>query len=110
MSEHFFIRKVMLVKYSSAFIIMPGGFGTLDEAFEVITLIQTKKLDRFPIIVMGGVFWEHMRDFIRHSMFDQGTIDESDLALTQPAHTPEEALRLVREGLRTKPNGGNPPA
>jgi uncharacterized protein (TIGR00730 family) len=95
--EHFFIRKVMLVKYSSAFIIMPGGFGTLDEAFEVITLIQTKKLDRFPIIIMGGGFWEHLRDFIRHTMVDQGTIDESDLALAQPAATPEEALRLVRE-------------
>ena len=53
--EHFFIRKVMLVKYSSAFIIMPGGFGTLDEAFEVITLIQTNKLERFPVVIMGGL-------------------------------------------------------
>jgi uncharacterized protein (TIGR00730 family) len=95
--EHFFIRKVMLVKYSCAFVIMPGGFGTLDEAFEVITLIQTKKLDRFPIIIMGGDFWEHMRDFIRRTMIDQGTIDASDLALAQPARTVEEALRLVRE-------------
>jgi uncharacterized protein (TIGR00730 family) len=99
--EHFFVRKVMLVKYSSAFVIMPGGFGTLDEAFEIITLIQTNKLDRFPIIVMGGDFWERMREFIGRTMIDQGTIDASDLELTQPARTPAEALRIVRQGLRT---------
>jgi uncharacterized protein (TIGR00730 family) len=98
--EHFFIRKVMLVKYSSAFVIMPGGFGTLDEAFEVITLIQTNKLDRFPIVVMGGDFWENLRDFIRRTMLDAGTIDVSDLALTRPAETPAEAVRLIREGHR----------
>ncbi len=100
--EHFFVRKVMLVKYSSAFIIMPGGFGTLDEAFEVITLIQTGKLERFPIVAMGGDFWDHMRDFIRRTMIEGGTIDESDLTLIQPASTPEEALRLVREGRRSQ--------
>ena len=55
--EHFFVRKVMLVKYSSAFVVMPGGFGTLDEAFEVGTLIQTGKLDKFPIVGLGGDFW-----------------------------------------------------
>src|SRR5262245_34617351 len=93
--EHFFVRKVMLVKYSSAFVIMPGGFGTLDETFEVITLIQTGKLDRFPIIIMGGDFWEEMRGFVRRTMIDQATIDASDLDLAQPAATPEEALRLV---------------
>jgi uncharacterized protein (TIGR00730 family) len=97
--DHFFVRKVMLVKYSSAFILMPGGFGTLDEAFEVITLIQTGKLDRFPIIIMGGEFWEHLRAFVRSTMIDGGTIDESDLALAQPARTPAEAVRLVREGI-----------
>ena len=96
--EHFFIRKVMLVKYSTAFIIMPGGFGTLDEAFEVITLIQTGKLDRFPIVIMGGGFWDAMRDFVRRTMIDQATIDASDLDLAQPAATPDEALRLVRAG------------
>jgi uncharacterized protein (TIGR00730 family) len=94
--EHFFIRKVMLVKYSTAFIIMPGGFGTLDEAFEVITLIQTGKLERFPVVIMGGGFWDAMRDFVRRTMIDQATIDASDLELAQPAATPEEALRLVQ--------------
>jgi hypothetical protein len=62
--EHFFIRKVMLVKYSSAFIVMPGGLGTLDEAFEVLTLVQTGKLERFPLISMGGEFWDHLREFV----------------------------------------------
>jgi len=96
--EHFFIRKVMLVKYSTAFVIMPGGFGTLDEAFEVITLIQTGKLERFPIVIMGGGFWDAMREFVRRTMIDQATIDASDLELAQPAATPEEALRLVQAG------------
>jgi uncharacterized protein (TIGR00730 family) len=98
--EHFFIRKVMLVKYSSAFIVMPGGFGTLDEIFEVITLIQTRKLERFPIVTMGGEFWEHLRDFIFRTMLSERTIDASDLELAKPAKTPEEAVRLIREGMR----------
>ena len=97
--EHFFIRKVMLVKYSTAFIILPGGFGTLDEAFEVITLIQTGKLDRFPIIIMGGGFWDAMRDFVRRTMIDQGTIGDEDLDLARPADTAAEALRLVQLGV-----------
>jgi uncharacterized protein (TIGR00730 family) len=96
--EHFFIRKVMLVKYSTAFVIMPGGFGTLDEAFEVITLIQTGKLERFPIVIMGGGFWDAMREFVRRTMIDEATIDASDLQLASPATTPEEALRLVQAG------------
>ena len=82
---------------------MPGGFGTLGEAFEVITLIQTKKLDRFPIVIMGGGFWEHMRDFVRRTMVDEGTIDESELMLAQPAHTAEEALRLIQQGTLAGP-------
>jgi len=101
--EHFFIRKVMLLKYSSAFIIMPGGFGTLDEAFEVLTLIQTGKLERFPIIIMGGNFWEHMREFIRKTLVAEGAIAESELTLGQPATTPEEAIRLIREAKREGP-------
>jgi uncharacterized protein (TIGR00730 family) len=75
---------------------MPGGFGTLDEAFEVITLIQTGKLERFPVIIMGGGFWDAMREFVRRTMIDQATIDASDLELAQPANTPAEALRLVQ--------------
>jgi len=98
--EHFFVRKVMLVKYSCAFVLMPGGFGTLDEIFEVVTLIQTRKLERFPIVTMGGEFWGHLRDFILRTLVPEGTIDASDLELWRPAKTPEEAVRLIRSGMR----------
>jgi len=97
--EHFFVRKVMLVKYSSAFVVMPGGFGTLDEAFEVVTLIQTGKLERFPIVAMGGDFWEHMRRFARDSMLREGTIGPEDVDLIQRADTVEDAIRLIAEGI-----------
>lgn len=93
--EHFFIRKVMLVKYSSAFIIMPGGFGTLDEAFEVITLVQCNKLDRFPVIYMGGKeYWGKLGDFIRQ-MLTEGTIGEEDVDFIKAAKTPAEAIDLI---------------
>ncbi len=72
--DHFFVRKVMLVKYSRAFVVMPGGFGTLDEAFEVLTLIQCHKLDGFPIVAMGSQFWNHMRNFVRGSLVTEKTI------------------------------------
>jgi uncharacterized protein (TIGR00730 family) len=98
--EHFFIRKVMLVKYSSAFVLMPGGFGTLDEIFEVVTLIQTRKLERFPIVTMGGEFWAHLRDFIARTLIAEGTIDASDVELWKAARSPEEAVQLVRAGMR----------
>ena len=94
--EHFFVRKVMLVKFSSAFVVMPGGFGTLDEAFEVGTLIQTGKLDRFPIVGMGLEFWAQFRKFLRGAMLDYGVISEEDLAFVYPAETIEEALEVIR--------------
>ena len=93
--EHFFIRKVMLVKYSSAFVVMPGGYGTLDEAFEIITLVQTGKLERFPIVGMGGSFWDDLRTFSRGTMLREGTIGPEDLELIRPAQSPEEAVRLI---------------
>jgi uncharacterized protein (TIGR00730 family) len=94
--EHFFIRKVMLVKYSKAFVVMPGGFGTLDEAFEVITLVQTGKLERFPVIAMGGEFWDHLRSFGRDTMLREGVIGPEDLELLVRAATPADALRIIR--------------
>jgi hypothetical protein len=96
--EHFFIRKVMMVKYSTAFVILPGGYGTLDEAFEVITLVQTGKLDRFPVIGMGADFWEHLRRFARETMLHEGTISDADLEVIQQAATPAEAVAIVRAG------------
>jgi len=94
--EHFFVRKVMLVKYSTAFVLMPGGFGTLDEAFEVITLIQTGKLNTFPVIGMGGDFWDHLTRFARETMLGAGTISETDLDLFHRARSPAEAVALIR--------------
>jgi hypothetical protein len=94
--EHFFIRKVMLVKYSCAFVVMPGGFGTLDEAFEVITLVQTGKLERFPVIGMGGDFWDHLRSFGRDTMLREGVIGADDLELIQRAATAAQAVEIIR--------------
>jgi uncharacterized protein (TIGR00730 family) len=93
--EHFFVRKVMLVKYSCAFVVMPGGFGTLDEAFEVITLMQTEKLESFPVVAMGGEFWRSLGNFIQHTLVPAGTISPSDVDLLQPADTVDDALRLI---------------
>jgi len=96
--EHFFIRKVMLVKYSTAFIVMPGGFGTLDEAFEVVTLIQTQKLDDFPIVAMGDGFWRELRDFMSNTMLKAGTITSEDLDIIRQAVTVEEAINIINGG------------
>ena len=94
--EHFFVRKVMLVKYSSAFVVMPGGFGTLDEAFEVATLIQTGKLERFPIVGMGLDFWTQLRRFARETMLNAGVISEQDIAFVHPVETVEEAMAVIK--------------
>jgi uncharacterized protein (TIGR00730 family) len=95
--EHFFVRKVMLVKYSSAFVVMPGGFGTLDEAFEVITLIQTGKLERFPIISMGGEFWAQLYGFARDTMLKEGVINRDEVEFIHDARTVEEAVRIIQQ-------------
>lgn len=97
--EHFFIRKVMLVKYSSAFIIMPGGFGTLDEAFEVITLIQTGKLDEFPVVFMGSPFWNQLREFAMDTLIGQGAVDLEETDFLHGAKTVEEALEYIQKGI-----------
>ncbi len=74
--EHFFVRKVMLVKYSSAFVILPGGFGTLDEIFETLNLIETNKIERFPLVVMGTDYWRDMGAFVDNSLRPSGAISE----------------------------------
>jgi uncharacterized protein (TIGR00730 family) len=93
--EHFFVRKVMLVKYSSAFIVLPGGFGTLDEAFEVITLMQTRKLDSFPVVALGGVFWDELAEFLTSTLVREGTISEADLGFITRAENPAHAVKCV---------------
>jgi len=97
--EYFFVRKVMLVKYSQAFVVMPGGLGTLDEVFETATLIQTGKIERFPIIAMGSDFWEPFREFSTGSMIREGTIAESDRALFTLTDSVEEAVAAIESGM-----------
>lgn len=94
--EHFFVRKVMLVKYSSAFVVMPGGFGTLDEAFEVITLIQTGKLESFPIVAMGGAYWADLRNFISDTLLPAGTVDPDDVEFISQADDIDQAMDVIR--------------
>ena len=93
--EHFFVRKVMLVKYSNAFVVLPGGFGTLDEAFEVVTLMQTGKLEAFPVVAMGGEFWDNMTEFVRDTLVAHGTIDPSDLDLIKRIDDVDEAVAHI---------------
>ena len=104
--DHFFVRKVMLVKYSRAFVVMPGGFGTLDEAFEVLTLIQCHKLEGFPIIAMGSEFWTHMREFVRGSLVSEKTISPEDLDLLHVTDSTEEAIRYLRDGAARMASSG----
>jgi uncharacterized protein (TIGR00730 family) len=94
--RHFFVRKVMLVKYSHAFVVMPGGFGTLDEVFETLTLIQTGKIDWFPVIPMGTHYWSALREFLRDALVAEGAIDAADLELIQPTDSVEDAVELIR--------------
>ena len=90
--DYFFVRKVMFVKYSQGFIVMPGGFGTMDELFEAITLIQTKKIGRFPIILVGKKFWGGLLNWIKNTLLEEGTISKKDLNLFRLVDTSDEAI------------------
>ena len=94
--EHFFVRKTLLIKYSYGFIIMPGGFGTMDEMFEALTLIQTKKLKGFPIVIMGSDFWPEMRQFMDH-MLRGATISQEDLDLIKWTDSVDEAVAHLQD-------------
>jgi hypothetical protein len=94
--RYFFVRKVMLVKYSYAFVVMPGGYGTLDEVFETLVLSQTGKIEDFPIILMGRSFWEPMMTFIRNTLLAQGTISPEDPDRLIVTDSPKEAVERLR--------------
>jgi uncharacterized protein (TIGR00730 family) len=93
--DHFFVRKVMLVKYSCAFVVMPGGFGTLDEVFETITLMQTDKIKDFPVILMGAEYWGPLTDFLQKTLITNATIGEADLELVRVTDSVEEAMAWI---------------
>lgn len=95
--DYFFVRKVMFVKYSQGFIVMPGGFGTLDEMFEAITLIQTNKIGRFPIVLVGSEFWGGLIDWVKGTMLGAGNISPEDLNLINIVDTPTDAVRVIDE-------------
>ena len=95
--RYFFVRKVMFVKYSSAFVILPGGFGTLDELFESITLIQTGKIKAFPVILLGNGYWSGLMAWIENTLLAQGKISPEDLDILKIADTPEDVIRIIKE-------------
>jgi len=93
--DYFFVRKVMFMKYSQGFIVMPGGFGTLDELSEALTLIQTKKIGRFPIVLVGKKYWAGLLQWIKQTLLADGMIAEEDLNLFSVVDTPEEAVHVI---------------
>ncbi len=93
--RHFFSRKVMFVKYASAYVVMPGGFGTLDELAEILTLVQTGKTRRIPIILVHSPFWEGLLDWFRHTLVEEKMIDPTDMDLIQVLNTPKEVVDAI---------------
>jgi uncharacterized protein (TIGR00730 family) len=95
--KYFFIRKVMFVKYAMAYVILPGGFGTMDELFEALTLIQTKRIRSFPVILMGSDYWSGLIDWIKKTMLSEGKISPEDADLFQVVDEPENVVKLIKK-------------
>ncbi|WP_448642689.1 LOG family protein [Geodermatophilus sp. URMC 63] len=94
--RYFFVRKTMFVKYAQAFVILPGGFGTLDELFEALTLVQTRKVTRFPVILFGTAYWSGLVEWIRETLLEAGTISSGDLDLFTVTDDVDEVLARIR--------------
>ncbi len=95
--KYFFVRKVMFIKYAMAFICMPGGFGTLDEAFEAITLIQTKRIKPFPIILVGTDFWSGLMEWIQEKILASGNVDYEDMNIINLMDDPQEIVSYIKK-------------
>jgi len=95
--DYFFVRKVMFVKYSQGFIVMPGGFGTMDELMEALTLIQTNKIGRFPIVLVGREFWGGLVDWFKKVLVNEGMIVEEDLKLINVVDTADDAVKVIND-------------
>ncbi|GII56945.1 cytokinin riboside 5'-monophosphate phosphoribohydrolase [Planotetraspora thailandica] len=95
--RYFFVRKTMFVKYSEAFVVLPGGFGTLDELFEAVTLVQTGKITKFPIVLMGTTYWQPLLDWIKGTLLVEGMISPADPELLHLTDDPDEAVRIIVE-------------
>ena len=96
--RYFFARKTMFIKYSDGFVVMPGGFGTLDELFEAVTLVQTRKVSSFPVVLVGRRFWSGLVDWLRTHLVEAGTISAQDVDLLQVVDDAQEAVRAVVTG------------
>ena len=101
--HYFFARKIMFVRYASGFVVFPGGFGTLDETFEALTLIQTGKIQHFPLVLVGSGYWEGLEDWLRERMLADGKISPEDMDLFVVTDDPQEVLRIVREAQHRRP-------
>ena len=102
----FFVRKVMFVKYAQGFVVLPGGMGTLDELFEVLTLIQTRKITKVPIVLVGKDYWSGLKEWMKNVMFEKaGNISEKDLDLMPVVETAEEAVSIICEFYKGKDSG-----
>ena len=95
--KYFFIRKVMFVKYAVAYVILPGGFGTMDELFEALTLIQTKRIKSFPLILMGSEYWQGLLDWMKKNMLEENKILPADLELIQVVDEPQEVVKIIKK-------------
>ena len=93
--KYFFCRKVMFAKYSKAFVVFPGGFGTMDELFEAITLVQTERMEPMPIILVGKEYWKGLISWIKNTLLPEGTIDKVDLKLFSVVNTPQEVRAAI---------------
>lgn len=100
--KYFFARKVMFIRYAQAFVFMPGGFGTMDEVFEVITLIQTGKIDRVPIIFFGKDYWSGLLEWVKSTMLEEGNISEKDLDLFEITDDPEQVVKVINKFYKKK--------
>ena len=98
--RYFFARKTMFVKYSQAFVCLPGGFGTLDELFEALTLVQTKKVTKFPVVLLGTEYWGGLYDWIATTVLNSGKVGEKDLALLHLTDDVDDAVKIVQEAWR----------
>ncbi len=105
--KHFFVRKVMFVKYAAGFIVLPGGFGTLDEFFEAVTLIQTMKIHPFPVVLMGTSYWKGLLEWINSSMLAEGMIAKKDLLIFSVTDDPHEAVEIIKKFYKKEEHAPN---
>lgn len=99
--HYFFVRKVMFVKYAKAFVIMPGGFGTLDEFFEAVNLIQTRRIEKFPVVLLGSQYWKGMVQWLKDEVLSSGNISKDDLNIFKIVDKPAEVVKIIKEFYKT---------